>query len=488
MTTMAVVEDKALDGLKLSIRALGRVPDQNAERVKVMRTAKDMGADLVPDSWGENGEILETKGSSWTTEQRDTANDMFAALDGAIGDMYADPYCYCWVQDWYGPTEDGFAYTVVYCVESDLWQCGFDYGDDNKLVFGEPVKVRPVTQYVPRSESQPERRKPSLDHTIALRKAKMPKRGDPEHRTLPLERLEIAPYELREAAESETKDGRSLLRFSGYASLFAKRYSVGPYEEEIQPGSFKRSLSNPQLNCVLRVEHEGLPLARTTGQITLQDGSTRPTLILREDDQGLSVDALLDAEDPDVQRLVPKFRRGDLSEMSFAFRCTDDLWNDDYSVRTIRSAEIHRGDVAIVTYGASPNTHSSLRSEGAAATIHERGFANFLAAMVEWRDYTLTPPEERVGKAISSDSLNFLSEMLDLFASADSAVDEGQARLADFLGVDNPNDPSDDIVPDDDPSMDDEDVEDTDERSEVELPVPRDDEFLLELRMLGGQR
>lgn len=332
-----------------------------------------------------------------------------------------------------------------------------------------------------------ERRKPSLDHTIALRKAKMPKRGDLEHRSLPLEELEIAPYELREAAASDDADGRSLLRFSGYASVFDKRYSVGAYEETISAGAFKRSLSNPQLNCVLRVEHEGLPLARTTGKITLSDGSERPTLILREDEQGLHVDALLDAEDPDVQRLVPKFRRGDLSEMSFAFRANDDVWSDDYGLRTIRSAEIHRGDVAIVTYGASPTTTSTLRSEQAAATIHELGFGRFMEWYVEMRDYSLLPSEERAGAKISADSMTFLSAMLDLFATADSAVDEGQARLADFLGIENPNDPSDNEVPDDDPDAE---VDDDTERSAdpVLLPIPRDEEFLLELRMLGGGR
>jgi HK97 family phage prohead protease len=332
-----------------------------------------------------------------------------------------------------------------------------------------------------------ERRKPSLDHTIALRKAKMPKRGDLEHRSLPLEELEIAPYELREAAASDDADGRSLLRFSGYASVFDKRYSVGAYEETISAGAFKRSLSNPQLNCVLRVEHEGLPLARTTGKITLSDGSERPTLILREDEQGLHVDALLDAEDPDVQRLVPKFRRGDLSEMSFAFRANDDVWSDDYGLRTIRSAEIHRGDVAIVTYGASPTTTSTLRSEQAAAEIHELGFARCLEWFIEMRDYSLLPSEERAGAKISADSMTFLSAMLDLFATADSAVDEGQARLADFLGIENPNDPSDNEVPDDDPDAE---VDDDTERSAdpVLLPIPRDEEFLLELRMLGGGR
>jgi HK97 family phage prohead protease len=160
-----------------------------------------------------------------------------------------------------------------------------------------------------------------------------------------------------------------LLRYQGHASIFDKLYWVGRYEEDIARTAFTHSLKQADLDCVLRVEHEDLPLARTTGRVTLPDGTTRPTLILSEDSVGLKVDALLDPRDPDVARLVPKFKRGDLGEMSFAFRCEEDTWNADYTRRTIKRANLHRGDVAIVTYGASPTTSSTLRSR---STIEER--------------------------------------------------------------------------------------------------------------------
>jgi hypothetical protein len=39
------------------------------------------------------------------------------------------------------------------------------------------------------------------------------------------------------------------------------------------------------------------------------------TLRLAEDERGLRIDATLDPTDPDVQRLIPKMKRGDMSQM-----------------------------------------------------------------------------------------------------------------------------------------------------------------------------
>ncbi len=73
---------------------------------------------------------------------------------------------------------------------------------------------------------------------------------------------------------------------SGYASLSATPYDMGSYEEQISPGAFASLSSRPDVQ--LLVNHEGLPLARTT------NGS----LMLREDDKGLRFDAQLDRDDP----------------------------------------------------------------------------------------------------------------------------------------------------------------------------------------------
>jgi HK97 family phage prohead protease len=78
--------------------------------------------------------------------------------------------------------------------------------------------------------------------------------------------------------------------------------------------------------------------------------------------------ANLAADDPDAQKLLPKLRRGDLTDMSFSFRATDDEWSRDRSRRTVRAADIDKGDVSIVVHGANPATSLSLRRRGLSRT------------------------------------------------------------------------------------------------------------------------
>jgi len=144
--------------------------------------------------------------------------------------------------------------------------------------------------------------------------------------------------------------------FEGYASVFNQPYDMGPFWEQVDRRAFDRTLSlGPDVR--LLIDHEGQPLARTKSG----------TLTLRTDDHGLHVHAPLDPSDPDVQRLLPKMRRGDLSEMSFAFRVPTggDEWDysTDRTMRTLRELSLQGGDVSVVTYPASPTTSASLRSK-----------------------------------------------------------------------------------------------------------------------------
>lgn len=142
------------------------------------------------------------------------------------------------------------------------------------------------------------------------------------------------------------------LTLEGFASITDIWYEVGFYEELIAAGAFKRTLNNPALDVALLVNHAGLQLARTVSG----------TLQLTERDRGLWVVAGLDPSDPDVRALEPKMRRGDVTEMSFAFKAIEQEWDEDYTRRTIRSLDIHRGDVSIVSYGANAVTSSQIRS------------------------------------------------------------------------------------------------------------------------------
>ncbi len=141
------------------------------------------------------------------------------------------------------------------------------------------------------------------------------------------------------------------LKFTGYASVTETPYEVMDFQETIARGAFKRTLAD-KAHVVFLINHEDLPLAST------ESG----TMTLTEDVRGLKVDAEFEPTDPDVQRIVPKLARGDLKEMSFAFRATQQDWDEGRTNRLIREVTMHRGDVSLVTHGANSATSASLRS------------------------------------------------------------------------------------------------------------------------------
>lgn len=143
------------------------------------------------------------------------------------------------------------------------------------------------------------------------------------------------------------------ITLTGYASTFNDPYDMGWYTETVEPNAFKRTLGRKP-DVRLLMNHDGLPLARTTSK----------TLTLDTDSKGLRVSASLDPSDPDVASLVPKMKRGDLNQMSFAFRVDSDVWEDDFSKRTLRELDLNNGDVSVVTYPANPNASVAIRATG----------------------------------------------------------------------------------------------------------------------------
>jgi HK97 family phage prohead protease len=163
--------------------------------------------------------------------------------------------------------------------------------------------------------------------------------------------------ELREAS-----DGKIVLET--YASTFNQWYPIGAgIEERILPGAFARSIAEGA-QVSLRLEHDNLPLASTK--------STPPTLTLSEGDgSGLLAVANLNPLDPDTRMLKAKAENSPL-EASFAFRCDADSWDPDFTKRSVRIANLHKGDVSIVAYGANPYTSVAIAERAMAGTLEER--------------------------------------------------------------------------------------------------------------------
>jgi HK97 family phage prohead protease len=160
------------------------------------------------------------------------------------------------------------------------------------------------------------------------------------------------PMQVRDA------EGGSGFDFSGYASVTEAGYEMwdffGPYTEIVSHGAFSKSLSQDDLDVPLVLGHDSMRrIARTTNG----------TLQLSEDDTGLLADAPnLDPADGDVAYIAPKIRSGLIDEMSFRFSITGGQWSPDYTEYRIDGADIHRGDVSIVGYGANPATSAELRA------------------------------------------------------------------------------------------------------------------------------
>jgi hypothetical protein len=167
--------------------------------------------------------------------------------------------------------------------------------------------------------------------------------------------VRLAGIELREVSTGGT------LTFTGVASATEQPYEMldmfGSYSEIVERGAFGKTLAQPGLDVPLVLGHDQLRrIARTTNG----------TLTLSETDAGLVPTATLDAGDPDVAYVAPKLRSGLIDEMSFAFMITSGSWSPDYTEFRIREVDIHRGDVAIVGYGANPHTSVDLRSQRSA--------------------------------------------------------------------------------------------------------------------------
>lgn len=137
--------------------------------------------------------------------------------------------------------------------------------------------------------------------------------------------------------------------FVGYAAIFDSPSEPMPFIEYVKRGAFSKTI-NDGADVRLLINHEGVPLAR----------SKSGTMTLIEDERGLKVMADLDPSNPDAARVMSAMRRGDISQMSFAFRTIQDKWSDDKMVRELREVQLF--DVSVVTYPAYEQTIIELRN------------------------------------------------------------------------------------------------------------------------------
>ena len=157
---------------------------------------------------------------------------------------------------------------------------------------------------------------------------------------------------------------------TGYAAVFDSPSEPMPFTEYVRRGAFSKTL-NDGADVRLLIDHTGVPLAR----------SKSGTLFMKEDDKGLLVEADLDPKNPDAARVISAMKRGDLSQMSFAFRTIQDSWSDDRSVRELREVQLY--DVSVVTFPAYEQTVAEVRSRNYSKDVEQVGRTKLRLAEVK---------------------------------------------------------------------------------------------------------
>jgi HK97 family phage prohead protease len=164
-----------------------------------------------------------------------------------------------------------------------------------------------------------------------------------------MKKIERRTYTVQDVETRQMEDGK--MRLAGYAAKFDSASVPLPFIEKIAPGAFRKTLSETP-DVRLLINHEGLPLART------KNG----TLKLQEDMIGLRFEAEL----PDTQEardLYTLVERGDVDQMSFAFRVIRQKWSPDRTERTLTEVSLADGDVSVVTYPAYAATTVEARQK-----------------------------------------------------------------------------------------------------------------------------
>ena len=162
-----------------------------------------------------------------------------------------------------------------------------------------------------------------------------------------MKKTERRTFTVRNIETRQADDGT--MRMAGYAAVFNEPSVPLPFIEKIAPGAFRKTLSETP-DVRLLVNHEGLPMART------KNGTMR----LYEDEKGLYFEAEL-ANTQESRDLYTLVSRGDVDQMSFAFRVIRQKWNDDRTERSLTEVSLADGDVSIVTYPAYPATSVEAR-------------------------------------------------------------------------------------------------------------------------------
>lgn len=158
--------------------------------------------------------------------------------------------------------------------------------------------------------------------------------------------FEIANVEMRSASDDQQP------KLSGYFIEWEKLSDpiYGMFQEKFAQGAFRN------LDGDIRAlwQHDS---SRVLGR------TTNGTLTITEDKRGAKFEIIPDPEISWHQDAMRSIQRGDVTEMSFMFRCTKDMWDVSdpaMAIRTVLEADLY--EVSPVTFPAYPQTSVGVRS------------------------------------------------------------------------------------------------------------------------------
>lgn len=225
--------------------------------------------------------------------------------------------------------------------------------------------------------------------------------------------LRRCPVEFELRTVPNGTGGNDLL-FTGFASVTNKPYEMedlaGGFNEEVVSGAFRKTLDEG-CDTTFLLNHSGMSLARTkSGTLKLSEQAVgSPT--------GLFAEARLDPSNPTVAALRSAVQRGDLDEMSFAFRVTRQRWDwasgdTDLDHRYIQEVNLNQGDVSLCNYGANPHTGGLVAVRAKGAVDWAEMFETFATAM----------EEHRAGKVLSAAKLGVLNQAMTHLGTSDTVA------------------------------------------------------------------
>jgi HK97 family phage prohead protease len=162
-----------------------------------------------------------------------------------------------------------------------------------------------------------------------------------------MENEEKRTYDMTVECRQANEDNEgSPARITGHAAVFNEFADIFGFRERILPGAFARAIKRDDVRALFNHD-SNIVLGRNKAK----------TLRMEEDEKGLAIEVDL----PDTQLIrdmvMTPINRGDVSQMSFAFRTIVDEWryfDDKPDERDIKEVLLY--DVSPVTYPAYEGT------------------------------------------------------------------------------------------------------------------------------------